>query len=129
MRHVLRIMCGLLIVLVVVAVGTGGAVGDALGFFFLSIICTLGISLVIWLPAFYFAGWATLGIGKAITKRLGGKVAETPLSKRAVLSGEEVALTRYIRQVEARGMSHDEITRRLRRGGWSDEMIQKVRRG
>lgn len=122
-------MCGLPIVLLVLTIVTGGAVGDAFGFFVLSIICTAGMSLVIWLPLLYLAGWATLEIGTAIMKGLGGKVAEKPVSKRPLLSRDEVALTRYIRQAEARGMSRDEITLGLRRSGWSDEMIQKARGG
>ncbi|NQT38375.1 MAG: hypothetical protein HQ581_12840 [Planctomycetes bacterium] len=48
-------------------------------------------------------------------------------AKRPPVGWDMPALTTYMRQAAAHGMSHDQITAQLRRNGWSDAEIQKAR--
>ncbi|MEA5418654.1 hypothetical protein VB712_05395 [Spirulina sp. CCNP1310] len=108
------------------------AVGDptsAALLFVMSVVCTLGVSLVIWLPLCWLVGILTLlllvgiyGVGKkaigwhwpALERRLQQQPQDT-----AGQSPTTQALHRYISQAAAKGYSEDQIQRRLLKQGWT----------
>jgi len=103
-----------------------GGVENAAMVVFCSVVLTAGVALVVWIPLCWFVGWVTLELIGSFVKKPDGK--EEATRKRPLLSRDEVALTEYIRQAEARGMSDDKIVAHLRRNGWSNSQIQKARR-
>ena len=99
-----------------------GSVETAAGLMVLCPLFTFGLALIV--P--WVVGAVTLGFIGLFVKKPDGK--EEAAAKRPLLSRDEVALTEYIRRMEARGMSDDKIVTKLRVNGWSDSQVQKVRR-
>ena len=98
-----------------------GSVEFAALLFVLCPVFTFGVALIV--P--WVVGAVTLGfIGLFVNKPNGKEEANR---KRPVFSRDEVALTEYIRQAEARGMSDDKIVAHLRLNGWSEAEILKAR--
>jgi len=104
-----------------------GGVENGFVFLFLSIVCTAGIGLVVWLPVWWIVGWATLALLAWGRSTLGDKpIGELPsVSSQEDLSFlEDQALTAYIRQAMAAGMDADEMTRRMLQNGWQKAEIK-----
>ena len=102
-----------------------GGLENACFVFLLSIICTFGIGLVGWILLCWFIGWVILTFLSCV-KKPGG--VEKPSVERRPLDREEIAVTTYMKRAEACGMSPAEVARRLRRQGFSDEIIYEARR-
>ncbi len=113
------------------------AVGDltsAAILFVMSVVCTFGMSLVIWLPLAWLVGILTLSLLMAIY--LAGKkwigwqwpALEARLQRQsqdtASQSPTTQALHRYISQATAKGYSDDQIQRRLLKQGWTTAEIE-----
>src|SRR5688572_29883472 len=98
------------VVFLITAIATGGVnqAGQLIG---ASIICTAGLGLIVWLPACWIAGIVVVTIISQIMHR------EKP----------DDDLVTYIREASARGLSQQEIERKLQSQGWSDEIIQRAR--
>lgn len=83
-----------------------------LQFFILSIICTLGISLVVWIPLAFF-------IGTLVCMLLG-------IEKKGPVSKEQQALRDYVSRAKNSGLSSEEIKKALKDKGWSEDEITAV---
>ena len=120
-----------------------GGVGNAAMVVFCSVVLTVGLALVVWIPLCRFLGTATLNIigifvdlgsrrpmpakrSPSGQYKPGGK--KKPAAKRPPVGWDMLALAKYMRQAAARGMSHDQITAHVRLNGWSDADIEKARR-
>ena len=107
-----------------------GSVENAWMLLMFSVICTLGIGLLVWLPLCWAVGAAILAfVGPFINipdrnAKVEKEDTGSPLRPQGTI---EITLTMYIKKAVARGMSDDEIGRRLRRNGWTDAEIQKAR--
>ncbi len=121
---IIRCMVGLFIIAVVIALLGQGAVM----FFFMSIICTLGISLIIWLPLAYILGAAVLWLlGMRITVdrvpgQKGGERKEAPREP----TREMQAIIKFIKQARDQGMASEKITLFLRDQGWTEKDITEA---
>jgi len=114
----------------VIAVGDPASAGIL---FVMSVVCTLGMSLVIWLPLAWLVGIVTLSLLMAIYlagKKLIGwqwPLLEARLQRQpqdtAGQSPTTQALHRYISQATAKGYSEDQIQRRLLKQGWTTAEI------
>jgi hypothetical protein len=78
-----------------------------------SIVCTLGVSLVLWVPLWWLLGWIVLTLFQS--KAAAPVVATTPKHLRPLIT--------YIDQARSRGYSNDQIQRRLIQEGWSETEV------
>jgi len=85
----------------------------------LSIVCTVGISLFIWLPIAYLIGSIILGIISLFTKSK-GSIGEKMFLK------ERIALEDYICGEKAKGVSEQDIISALKGEGWTENKIKDV---
>lgn len=135
-----RVGVGMLVSFPVICILTGG-VNEGFLLLLVSIVCTAGIGLVVWIPVWAIVGWVTLAVlGRLFNVN---KVAEQPKLKptrefddhsdRNPTAGarrgrrpfaEVQALKAYVRRAVAEGMDVEEMTRRLRQNGWELEEIQ-----
>ncbi|MCH7685312.1 MAG: hypothetical protein IH899_01290 [Planctomycetes bacterium] len=108
-----------------------GGVEDAWMVLVVSVICTAGIGLVVWIPVFWGVGAATLAlIGIFVKKKPDGKDeakgSPPDEAKGTRLDLDQTAMTEYMKKAHARGMSHDEISDRLHQQGWSFDVIKSA---
>ncbi len=80
-----------------------------LPFFLLTIVCTLGISLVVWIPLAFF-------IGTLVCMLFG-------IEKKGAVSKEQQALKDYVSRAKNSGLSSEEIKKALKDKGWSEDEI------
>lgn len=116
----LRIPIGMGVSVVVMAIACNSVVAAG-GILIASIICTLGISLLMWIPIWWLLGAIVLDcIDWA------GSIGSTPNTQRLgpqPATRDEIALTGYIRRSRRAGVSDAQITHRLREQGWTQAEI------
>lgn len=124
------VVYGLLVVLM-------GSFSDAFVLIAASVICTLGISLTIWLPACYLAGYLLILAFRLVSKLFGQPSNETPgnslqalshkldavLAQEPELSNDQKALVDYIQKATAKGLSQEQIRHNLNNNGWATDSI------
>jgi hypothetical protein len=117
-NYVLPVLVGIGISLAISCLFDGGPM-----FLLASIVCTAGISLVIWLPLWWFVGTVILyfvGMGKFNSSQA-DVVKDLERAKKSLVN--------YIAREEFRGVkSRAEINDLLRQNGWSDAEIQQAYR-
>lgn len=92
-------------------------------FFVLSIICTVGLTLIVYLPIFYWIGIAAQAIYQAITDRPGKpKIPNEKLTDS--LTHVQKAARSYIIKARNQGYSDERIVALMRKSGWSEGSIQ-----
>ncbi|MEX0616426.1 MAG: hypothetical protein WD231_01270 [Candidatus Woykebacteria bacterium] len=101
------------VVLMVVLLPIGGPI-----IFLASVVCTLGLGLIIWIPLSYATGSFTLWLVDAWF----GKPKPTQIPQKA-LTKEETALINYANQAKQNGMPESDIFLRLREKGWAESQI------
>lgn len=115
---------------------------DFFSLIFLSIVCTLGISLVIWIPLFWLVGYITLSIIYKINPQLNQSslsndqdINQSPVPNNQSLKNQGVffvnnkqiyALVDYIKKAQAKGYSDSQIETRLKKNGWSQSEIDQA---
>ncbi|MEM9539798.1 MAG: hypothetical protein AAGA60_09830 [Cyanobacteria bacterium P01_E01_bin.42] len=101
-------------------------INNALSILILSILCTAGVSLVMWIPLWWLVGWITFAIFRAIAK----SNADSDPSRDTSTSTQDPnqqALLNYIKLAQSKGFSDSQISTRLRVEGWSDAEIAAAR--
>ena len=88
-----------------------------------SIICTAGISLVMWVPLWWLVGWIILAIYNAIAKPSQGE-GDRPVA--AKKDANQQALVNYMKLAKSKGFSDTQISTRLRVEGWGNEEITEA---
>ena len=102
-----------------------------------SIVCTLGVSLLIWLPLAWLVGAVTLMLFFGIAKVMGfsvttifpvlnrpvGEVFQPAVSRATV---HQQGLINYIQKAQAKGFSTSQIHKRLRLEGWEQTEIEQA---
>ena len=81
--------------------------------FLLSVVCTVGLALIVWLPVAYVIGFFIYTIIAIFTK---------PADR----GKDRVALENYVCHEKASGVSEDEIRAALKEKGWAEGEIEKV---
>jgi len=116
-----RFLVGFLTIAIVMAIWPGG-----LGFLLISIICSGGMTLVIWLPLAYVVG---LIVTSLFNFAKGGhnpdKVVATN-GQHHVLNNDQLALLNYIKQAKANNMSNEVIASQLKNNGWAEVDINNA---
>jgi membrane protein implicated in regulation of membrane protease activity len=86
--------------------------------FFLSIICTAGVSLVIWVPLSYLLGLLLVNVFELIFRR----TLEVPQRPNLAARRKEV-LRQFLQEACRQGMERDTATTLLRSNGWAESDI------
>lgn len=92
---------------------------------FLSVVCTFGIGLLLWLPLSYLVGWIFVKLLRFVP---GWENALISLDKKKKQPTKDVNRTlapvvQYIINVQSAGMTKEEIDQSLKEAGWSDDQI------
>lgn len=103
LRSILKTGVGFLVLVLILLLFNG------LPFFILSIVCTIGISLVVWIPLAFFIG--------TLVFMLPGIKEKNPISR------EQQALRDYVSRAKNSGLSSEEIKKALKDKGWSEDEI------
>lgn len=94
-----------------------------------SIVCTLGVSLVIWIPIWWIAGTLTLSLVPRVADILERNRSATiplPVIPRQA-SPTQLAIANYIKKAENSGLSERAIINRLIANGWTEAEIERAR--
>jgi len=120
MSKLTKTAIGFFTILLVVSLFAGPTSAIQLAAF--SIICTAGVSLVIWIPLSYGVGSLIVSIYESVSKskKTGG---DGPKSS---MNNEQKALTGYIHQSRSKGVSDDNIFSLLKNNGWAENAIHEA---
>ncbi|OGY20952.1 MAG: hypothetical protein A2126_02815 [Candidatus Woykebacteria bacterium GWB1_45_5] len=121
-----KTLIGFVTITVVLSLFTAGG---ALILILASIVCTAGVSLVIWIPLSYGVGSLIVGLlqgQRIIVQEAKVETAGPGTGPKMPITNEEVALTNYVKQARACGMPASEIAANLKEKGWSEELRMKV---
>jgi|GEM_PF-1426396 len=110
--------------------------GAAFGIIALSIICTLGISLILWIPLWYGVGYGVLIALRFLLPLFGMDISGLFERKKAksasgdksnpaqpALSRDQQALLNYIKKARTKGLNDEQISRNLKINGWKANSI------
>ncbi|NJL02810.1 MAG: hypothetical protein HC838_08315 [Spirulinaceae cyanobacterium RM2_2_10] len=119
-----------------------GGVGNALSLVFVSILCTLGVALIFWVPFCTGVGMLVVFLMLALYRQLRRAAGTTvpPLERLADATQPDEptggvsrnayhqAVADYIRKARAKGYSDSQIDSRLAARGWEINDIAQARR-
>lgn len=131
MRRFIKILIGIPLVFGFLALMSGG-VQPALLIIQVSLFCTLGISLVVWIPLCWLLGSVTLEVVESLLGRT--LIPNNSVEARNDILGQQntsltplnISLSNYIEKGIKQGWSETQITSRLRAQGWKDEEISEA---
>ena len=101
-----------------------------------SIICTLGISLILWIPLWYVVGYGVLltlrftlplfgmDISGIFDRNKAKSASDISQPAQATLSRDQQALLNYIKKARAKGLRDEEISQNLARNGWQVNSVR-----
>lgn len=124
-----RIITGFPVSTLVLSLLAGG-IQQAFMILLVSIVCTAGIGLVVWIPLWWTVGWLTQTLfykfrGTDAAGDSAGRAAAAADEEPA--SSEELSLVQFLKRAEARGVSREVIDRALLGAGWSEVEIFQAR--
>lgn len=99
-----------------------GGVEEGFQILVISVVCTAGIALAIWIPLWWVVGWVTMGIAGSIMGR------KTPPAGKSPMVRDADVLANYIKAARAQGLAEEDIDRALRQHGWREGFIRETRR-
>jgi hypothetical protein len=124
-----RIVVGFVVSTLLLMLIAGG-IEEAFLILLVSIVCTAGIGLVVWIPLWWAVGWLVLTLFSKI-RGPGGTPASSDRAATAAIatpaSSAELSLVQFLKQAEVRGVDRDKIDRALMNAGWSEEEILQAR--
>ena len=122
-----------------------GSFSDAGALILISIVCTLGISLIIWLPACLIVGYIPIYIIRLLRasssqselasanvsadasasdqEQPPGSSDNSPNANKTALSNDQLALISYIKKATVQGLNQERILQNLQSNGWSKDSI------
>ena len=108
--------------------GSSDFASSLINIFLISVICTLGLSLFIWIPLFWMVGFLALEIFGLLNRSLNhrGDAGEGGTSDRQAVfavSTDIQAMVSYINQSRVHGATDQQIATRLRAKGWTEGEI------
>lgn len=96
------------------------------GLVLMSIICTAGLSLLIWIPVLTGMGMVTillLGLIFPAMRAMPGDGPRSATSGAPSSGSGRAGISRYIERMQGAGMPDEVILERLKRAGWSEKEI------
>lgn len=129
MKAMGRIITGFPVSTLLLSLFAGG-IQQAFMILLVSIVCTAGIGLVVWIPLWWAVGWLAQTLfgrfrGLGDEEDSPGRPAATAGEEPA--SSEDLSLMQFLKRAEARGISRDAIDRALTGAGWSEAEILQAR--
>ena len=134
----LNIPIGIVVSFIFLTVFMEGDIATAFAILVFSIICTAGISLILWLPIWYGVGYLTVALGRLLVRAFGGQSSspaappQQPLAQAAptgeegqALSRDQIAITNYIKKAKAKGLNRESINKALQTNGWTTDSINQ----
>jgi hypothetical protein len=123
---------GALIIFLSIA-GVSGSFANAVMIVGASIVCTLGVSLLIWIPLCWFVGWIVFEIcsllfGQQRMKRA-FRIATSDASQTQInpqTTSELLSIVDYVEKCHKQGWSDTQISSRLKAQGWKNEEIEQA---
>jgi hypothetical protein len=98
-----------------------GGVDEGLQLLLISVVCTLGAGLLVWIPLWWVVGWVTLLVIGLFKDKTISPGLKSPMTRDADVVGN------YIRDARAQGKSDADIDQELRLHGWREEFIRETR--
>lgn len=124
-----RILVGLVSLYLIIAISIGDFIGTWV-LLFASVICTLGLSLIIWVPLSWLIGFVILYLINSIRRKSflpqTNNISASDLEESnpaSIVSNDVLAIAQYILKCRKRGASDSQITNRLKWTGWTDRDI------
>jgi hypothetical protein len=127
----INIPIGMVIVYLITALFMG-SFNDAFSLTALSIVCTAGIGLILWLPIWYWVGYAVVGPLRFTLSAAGinipGLKKREPAPQdqstksapgRPTLTRDQLALINYIKKAQTKGLTKEQIYTKLQSNGWT----------
>ena len=102
----------------------GGGINQAVLLILASIVCTGGISLLLWIPLWWVVGTITFRILGAL--KILKSESKVDDSKKIVISKEELALNNYIYSARAQRLTDFQIKNLLLSKGWKENDINPI---
>ena len=87
------------------------------GFLVISVICTFGVALLIWLPVFWVIGSIVISLFNLFFNSDGKKETKS-------LDQKQMVFIQYIQRERAAGVSDQQISLAFKDVGWTDSDIQ-----
>lgn len=106
--------------------GSSGTLGQLV---VLSVLCTFGVGLIIWIPLLCAVGYVQLGLIELffVYNRVGQQSATTPALGRSPANRSSIpSISRYIERMQGAGVPDEMILARLKRAGWSDDEVRRA---
>lgn len=119
MSKVTKTLIGFATIVVVLSLFTAGA---AIPMILLSIICTAGVSLVLWIPLSYGVGSLVVSLYQSMSKSKKTDGA----GPKSSLTNEQKAITDYIKQSKSKGVEDNNIFSLLKANGWAENAIHEA---
>ena len=114
---------------IVRASGFPKGIADMFAFFMASVICTAGLGLLAWVPAWYVVGALTVFIFSCfrdLRETVQQKAGKRPHQQQHPLSAKLLAASRYIREAHDRGEKDPQIIEDLKMNGWQPSIIDQA---
>ncbi|OKH12522.1 hypothetical protein [[Limnothrix rosea] IAM M-220] len=125
-----RVLTGMTVIYLGVAIAVGDLV-SAGTLVLASIICTAGLSLIVWFPCSWLVGFLVLYLINSLKRKSFVPPSEIVVQSTsveaeptAVLSNDILAIAQYIKKSRNKGASDSQITNRLKWTGWTEKDIK-----
>jgi len=102
-----------------------GSLKETIMLLIMSIVCTAGIGLVVWIPVWFLVGWATFSVINLVFGKSKKSATPPPLPD---YSREQRAIINFLEDARRSGLSDEDACARLRAIGWPDNSIEEARR-
>jgi len=120
MKKINQTIIGGIITIIFLCLFTG--VSNAAGIFVFSIVCTMGIGLLFWIPLFMGIGYVAVGVYKAALNQ----VTDEKSDSKPTISPDQQALLNYINEAKKAGNTRETIINSLNKAGWKEDDINKA---
>lgn len=124
-----RVLVGFISIYLILSMGTGDFFSAGM-LMFASIVCTLGLGLIVWIPLSWLTGFIVLYLinflrsqsFSSTTKNIPTDNTEGAVIAKTI-SNDVLAIAQYIQKSRGRGASDSQITNRLKWTGWTEQDI------
>mgnify|MGYP007073251292 FL=1 len=105
-----------------------GGVEEGFFLLFISIVCTAGMGLAVWVPLWWAIGWTVI----AVVNRVSGRssqpsTTDAPRASGGRTSPAKRSLQQYVRKADAKGVQREKADLLLQKMGWSPMEIEQAR--
>ena len=89
---------------------------------FFSIVCTAGISLVVWIPGWWLLGTVVSQVFEMVLKQEAKASPPRPMGRR---ERQICTLANYMKKAHSAGLSVNSIVNNLEQAGWPTDLIRE----